>query len=212
MLFVLGGSIMGLKNAKKGGILGGFFTGIITVLIALLLVSRIDLVADANVPMQKLLGLIHPTLGFLMTFVIFGMIFNTGFSACYSLAKRLSGDKESRFRKLMPLIVLTAFALSFFGFKKLVAFMYPVLGYLGILLLAVLLIAWIKERGNIKKEGKVRRGIFRLMMYKADKNKVFTEQDKRHLDILIHESAVDDKEIRKDMEEIVEERQEEIKR
>ena len=212
MLFVLGGSIMGLKNAKKGGILGGFFTGMITVLIALLLVSRIDLVADANVPMQKLLGLIHPTLGFLMTFVIFGMIFNTGFSACYSLAKRLSGDKESRFRKLMPLIVLTAFALSFFGFKKLVAFMYPVLGYLGILLLAVLLIAWIKERGNIKKEGKVRRRIFRLMMYKADKNKVFTEQDKRHLDILIHESAVDDKEIRKDMEEIVEERQEEIKR
>ena len=77
MLFVLGGSIMGLKNAKKGGILGGFFTGMITVLIALLLVSRIDLVADANVPMQKLLGLIHPTLGFLMTFVIFGMIFNT---------------------------------------------------------------------------------------------------------------------------------------
>lgn len=68
MLFVLGGSIMGLKNAKKGGILGGFFTGMITVLIALLLVSRIDLVADANVPMQKLLGLIHPTLGFLMTF------------------------------------------------------------------------------------------------------------------------------------------------
>ena len=212
MLFVLGGSIMGLKNAKKGGILGGFFTGMITVLIALLLVSEIDLVADANVPMQKLLGLIHPALGFLMTFIIFGMIFNTGFSACYSLAKRLSGDKESRFRKLMPLIVSTAFSLSLFGFKKLVAFMYPVLGYLGILLLAVLLIAWIKERGNIKKEGKVRRGIFRLMMYKADKNKVFTEQDKRHLDILIHESAVDDKEIRKDMEEIVEERQEEIKR
>lgn len=212
MLFVLGGSIMGLKNAKKGGILGGFFTGMITVLIALLLVSRIDLVADANVPMQKILGLIHPALGFLMTFIIFGMIFNTGFSACYSLAKRFSGDKESRFRKLMFLIVLTAFALSFFGFKKLVAFMYPVLGYLGILLLAVLLTAWIKERGNIKKEGKVRRGIFRLMMYKADKNKVFTEQDKRHLDILIHESAVDDKEIRKDMEEIVEERQEEIKR
>lgn len=212
MLFVLGGSIMGLKNAKKGGILGGFFTGMITVLIALLLVSEIDLVADANVPMQKLLGLIHPALGFLMTFIIFGMIFNTGFSACYSLAKRFSGDKESRFRKLMFLIVSTAFSLSFFGFKKLVAFMYPVLGYLGILLLAVLLIAWIKERGNIKKEGKVRRGIFRLMMYKADKNKVFTEQDKRHLDILIHESAVDDKEIRKDMEEIVEERQEEIKR
>lgn len=212
MLFVLGGSIMGLKNAKKGGVLGGFFTGMITVLIALLLVSRIDLVADANVPMQKLLGLIHPALGFVMTFIIFGMIFNTGFSACYSLAKRLSGDNESRFRTLMPLIVLIGFVLSFVGFKKLVAFMYPVLGYLGILLLAVLLTAWIKERGNIKKEGKVRRGIFRLMMRKADKYKAFTEQDKRHLDLLIHESAIDDKEIRKDMEEIVEERQEGVER
>ena len=212
MLFVLGGSIMGLKNAKKGGVLGGFFTGMITVLIALLLVSRIDLVADANVPMQKLLGLIHPVLGFVMTFIIFGMIFNTGFSACYSLAKRLSGDNESRFRTLMPLIVLIGFVLSFVGFKKLVAFMYPVLGYLGILLLAVLLTAWIKERGNIKKEGKVRRGIFRLMMRKADKYKAFTEQDKRHLDLLIHESAIDDKEIRKDMEEIVEERQEGVER
>ena len=51
---------MGLGNAEKGGILGGFLTGLITILIALLLYSKVDLIADANVPMQKLLQNIHP--------------------------------------------------------------------------------------------------------------------------------------------------------
>lgn len=207
MLFVLGGSVMGLKNAKKGGILGGFLTGFITIVITLLLYSKIDLVSDANVPMQMLLEKIHPVCGILMALTIFGMIFNTGFSVCYSLAKRIAGDCEPKFRKTMVVIVLIAFALSFAGFKTLVAIMYPVLGYIGILLLAVLLAAWVSERNNIKREGKIRRGIFRLMMRKEDRNKVFTTQDKKKLDILIRESSVKDNEIRHDMREIVKDKQ-----
>ena len=45
---------------------------------ALLLYSKVDLIVDANVPMQKLLQNIHPVLGFCMAITIFGMIFNTG--------------------------------------------------------------------------------------------------------------------------------------
>ena len=207
MLFVLGGSIMGLGNAEKGGILGGFLTGLITILIALLLYSKVDLIADANVPMQKLLQNIHPVLGLCMANTIFGMIFNTGFSVCYSLAKRIAGGKETRFRKIMLVIVGIAFVLSFIGFKTLVAVMYPILGYIGILLLVVLLTAWIRERSNIHQDKKIRKGIFKLMMRKTDENRKFTHQDEQKLNQLIRKSAVDDDEIRHDMKEIVKEKQ-----
>lgn len=164
MLFVLGGSIMGLGNAEKGGILGGFLTGLITILIALLLYSKVDLIVDANVPMQKLLRNIHPVLGFCMAITIFGMIFNTGFSVCYSLAKRIAGDNETRFRRIMLVIVGIAFVLSFIGFKTLVAVMYPILGCIGILLLVVLLTAWICERSNIHQEQKIRKVVLQQIL------------------------------------------------
>lgn len=207
MLFVLGGSVMGLKNAKKGGVLGGFLTGFITIIIALLLYSKIDIVSDANVPMQMILENIHPLCGVFMALTIFGMIFNTGFSVCYSLAKRIAGDCEPKFRKTIVVIVLIAFVLSFVGFKTLVAIMYPILGYVGFLLLAVLLVAWVRERNNIKREGKIRRGIFRLMMQKEDSNEIFTTQDKNKLDMLIKESSVNDNIMRRDMKEIVKDKQ-----
>ena len=50
-----------------------------------------------------------------MAITIFGMIFNTGFSVCYSLTKRGAGDNETRFHKIMLVIVGIAFVLSFIG-------------------------------------------------------------------------------------------------
>ena len=63
MLFVLGGNVIDLDSAKHGGTLGGFFAGLISFIVATLLVSKIDVIATDDVPMLTFMTEIHPLLG-----------------------------------------------------------------------------------------------------------------------------------------------------
>ena len=49
-------------------------------------------------------------------------------------------------------ITALGYVCSFGGFTTLVSYMYPLLGYMGILLLVVLTVAWFEERENIVRE------------------------------------------------------------
>lgn len=49
------------------------------------------------------------------------------------------------------------FLLSFLGFQNLIGWVYPVLGYIGLLLIAVMVVAWLRGRGRITAEAD-RRG------------------------------------------------------
>ncbi|MBX4321880.1 hypothetical protein K4G81_21940, partial [Mycobacterium tuberculosis] len=49
-------------------------------------------------------------------------------------------------------VVLIGFALSFIGFADLVGWVYPVLGYLGLVLAIVMGVAWFRDRENIQDE------------------------------------------------------------
>lgn len=90
---------------------------------------------------------IHPWFAFAYSLVVFGLIFNTAFSLYYALAKRFSENKgESQFKRDMIFFVVSGYALSFLGFKQLVSVMYPILGYIGLIMLVVLLQAWIREK------------------------------------------------------------------
>lgn len=205
MAFVLGGELLDSKVAGKGGFYGGILVGLIGVLIALTLFVKVDSVALADLPMQQLLQNIHPMLGLAMALIIFGMIFNTAISLYYSLAKRFSNNSEKRLRILVIVFVAIGYVLSFAGFKQLVAIMYPLLGYIGILLLIVLIYAWISGKKDIKKERKRRKRIFKLFMKKYDEDKDFTKADQKKLNVLIEDSNIDNKELKKDMKEIVKE-------
>ena len=62
------------------------------------------------------------------------------------------------------IICAAGYACSFGGFKKLRSILYPILGYMGILLLAVLSYAWIREKEGIKIETFIRRKMIRLQL------------------------------------------------
>lgn len=202
MLFVLGGNVLGLGNANKGGYLGGFFAGIISLVTATLLFSQVDKIWSQDVPMLTLMNAIHPYLGLVMFVIIFGMIFNTGFSVTYALAKRLSRNNAQRFKWLMPVVVFASFVLSFVGFSELVAVMYPILGYIGILLVVTITVAWIRDKQAIDKEKGIRRKLFRLTMRKKAEDQSFTQADEKQMTHLYDISETDEQTLREDMGEL----------
>ena len=154
--------------------------------------------------MQIVLNNVHPYLGLAMSFIIFGMIFNTAISLFYSAAKRLS-NTGSKFKRNLVLFTLLGFGLSFLGFKKLMAILYPILGFLGLALIIILIVAWVKERDSIKSENKKRDKISDLTRRKLDDDEEFTKKDKEKLEKLAEASIIDNKKIKEAVKEEVEE-------
>ena len=208
MAFVLGGSKTDSAEAGLGGMLGGLMVAILTALVGFTLFFTLPIVKDSDIPMQIVLKNIHPILGLIMSLIIFGMIFNSSISLFYSAARRFS-DTENKFRRNLIIFTLLGFALSFMGFKKLMSILYPILGFLGLALTIILVIAWFKEKDEIKHEMRRRFAISVLTKRKLDDNEEFGKMEKEKLDRLAESSIIENKEIKKAVHEEVKEELEE---
>ena len=208
MAFVLGGSKTDSAQARMGGMLGGALVATLTGLVGVTLFLALEIVKDADIPMQTVLDSVHPVMGLAMSVIIFGMIFNTGMSLFYSAARRLSVT-EGTFKRNLIVFTLAGFGLSFLGFKKLMGILYPILGYLGLILILILIGAWIRERSEIKSEIKKRKKLTRLTRKKLDDDEEFSKKDDEKLEKLAEASIIDDKRIKKAVaEEVAEELEE----
>ena len=210
MAFVLGGSRTDSSQARAGGMLGGGLVAILTALVGLTLFFALNDVKDADIPMQIILNNVHPYMGLAMSLIIFGMIFNTAISLFYSAAKRLSLTEE-KFKRNLVIFTLLGFALSFMGFKKLMALLYPILGFLGLILIIILIVAWFKERDSIKSENKKRDQMSDLTRKKLDDDEDFGKKDREKLNRLAEASIIENDKIKEAVEEEVEEELEEEK-
>ena len=203
MGLVLGGEELNTADAGIGGLLGGSIAGILGILITFTLFIRVDEVGKLDIPMLYIIESINPVLGILMALVIFGMIFNTGISLFYALARRFSKGEERRFKIFLIILTSIGFVLSFVGFKELVSIFYPIIGYIGILMMIVLVSAWYKERSAIKYESYKRLGISHYMRKKVDDNEDFSKEDKKRLEKLIERSHIGNDQIEQAAEKFV---------
>ncbi|MGT2801562.1 Uncharacterized membrane protein YkvI [Streptococcus henryi] len=203
MAFVLGGSIIRIGVAEKGGTIGGSIVGFIIALASFVLFTRVDQLSGVDIPMLVLANEVHPWFAFLYAIVVFGLIFNTAFSLYYALAKRLAGESEPRFKLYLIISVTIGFALSFLGFRELVGLMYPALGYIGLVMLLVLSSAWIREKNNVQEEKQLRRRMIKLISKKHKKDQIFTIADKKEYQNLSEESNVQTETIKIDIHDFV---------
>ncbi|WP_157118477.1 YkvI family membrane protein [Corynebacterium sphenisci] len=192
MAIVIGGANLIPRSAGIGGLIAGILFGAFLVLgtIALLLTSGI--VAGEDMPMLALIESIDPRLGVAMAFIIYGMIFNSALGLFYALGKRLTAKRPERYRVVFTAVTVAGFILSFVGFKTLVAHVYPVLGYFGIVLVAIMVVAWFRARGRISAESDRRNLLRTLVTRRLDPRMRFTKTDRRHLERAVDASNVDD--------------------
>lgn len=141
MALVMGGAEENHKIARIGGLAGGLGIGIMIVISHLAIFSKVDVVADYDMPMLKMVDLMSPVLSIIMTLVLFGMIFNTALSMFYAFTARFVEMNTKKAGIFVSVILIIGFAASFVGFTDLVSFFYPLIGFLGLVLIGVLIYA-----------------------------------------------------------------------
>ena len=205
MAFVLGGSILRIGEARRAGRIGGLLIALVLGADALALYLNVDRIWDVNVPALAIARSIHPIFAFGYTLVIFALIYNTAFSLFYSTARRFSGGSTSRMRLVLIGVVAAGYAASFMGFKKLIGMMYPVIGWLGVVLLIILAVGWLRERSAVVREENLRRKLIRLLVRKHADDLEFTDEDRVEARTLARASVVDGVELRRDASSAAEE-------
>ena len=146
MTLVMGGDEPNEKIASFGGLAGGLGVGILIVMHHLAIFAKVDVVGDLDMPSLGLANQISPIFGVLYSIILFGMIFNSAVSMFFSFGTRFFTPKTKKYNWFVIVAVLVAFGASFFGFKQLVSFFYPLFGYLGLILIGVLIIASIRMK------------------------------------------------------------------
>ncbi|MCG3399225.1 hypothetical protein [Staphylococcus massiliensis] len=141
MSIVIGGSVKDPKTAAKGGLLGGLMLGGLILLSHFAIFSKIKEVGDLELPTLGIVNHISPILGIIMAIVIFGMIFNTALGMFYSFTARFKDVGSKSFKIIYIISIIVGLIVSFVGFTDLVAFFYPLIGYLGIVLIGALIYA-----------------------------------------------------------------------
>ncbi|MCE7033388.1 hypothetical protein LY625_12330 [Lysobacter sp. GX 14042] len=196
MTIVIGGSMLDTRAAGLGGLIGGVMYLVLLLLAVVALYLQVDIVGSDELPMLALVNAVHPWLGAAMSVVIFGMIFNTALGMFYALGKRLTRDRPERFRIVYIASVLVGFALSFVGFRDLVSYVYPALGYLGLVLIVVMAVGWMRRRRRIGAEIARRRRLHRLAMRHLDPAREFSPEHATEVRRITRESNLPDAELR----------------
>ena len=151
MALVMGGAEKDERIAKWGGFVGGLGLGILILLSHLAIFSKIEMAGTAELPMLAIINDISPNLAVFMAFVLYGMIFNTAVSMFYAFGARFIPTGTKGFKMFVFFTLIIGYALSFFGFTQLVAYFYPLIGYLGLFLVAALIYATFKMPNKITR-------------------------------------------------------------
>lgn len=135
VLVPLGQEMDDVKVLRWGGILGGIGLGF------MLLVSHVAFnrlmpdVLQMDVPMAAVIKGFGWLILALFLVVVYGEIFTTLIGNVFGLARQIEQHLHLPEQWIILLILITSFIISQVGFSALVAHLYPVFGYMGLLLL-----------------------------------------------------------------------------
>jgi len=204
MAFVLGGSVLRIGEARLAGRIGGTIIALVIGGDALALYLNMDRIWDVNVPALEIARTIHPWFAFVYTLIIFALIYNTVFSLFFATARRFSGGSTKRMRIVLVGVVALGYAASLMGFKKLIGGMYPIIGWLGVALLVVLAVGWLRERSAVLREENLRRKLIRVLVRKHADDLEYTDEHRAQARTLAQASVVDGTELRREADSIAE--------
>ena len=143
---MLGKNSPGRREAALSGILGGVLFGAAVCCADLGLLANLKTVYALDIPVLAIAEKISPTFKAFFSCIILCGVFTTGVSMLWSFTGRFAGEGTNRF---YIIAAATATAAVFIGqteFKTLISIIYPVTGYVGLLLFAGILIKRFKTR------------------------------------------------------------------
>lgn len=154
MISIVANSSLAAKSRKHGLIgaaLGGLMLGVMTLVLVLALQKDMAFTQELDLPMLGYSGRISLSMNILFGIVLFAAIYSAATSTYYGFTTKLREGKNKKH------IIVIGAILGFFGglcgFKAIVAYLYPIEGYIGIVIILMITANFIKtvmqnERNN----------------------------------------------------------------
>ena len=129
------------KEASLGAIFGALGFSLAVIVMALGLMANIDQTAGSLVPSLALAGSIHPMLAVIFSLTVATAIYTTSVPLLWIVVSRIADEKSKTFKVFtIGLAIVGAFIGLQIPFDRLVNVIYVINGYVGILLLALMII------------------------------------------------------------------------
>lgn len=146
VLAPLGNNANNNDTLKKGALLGGLSLGISAFAIYFAISRNLGSIANIEIPMAYIAGRISPLVQVMYIIVLLAEIYTTAVGSLYGFTARLI-QSDNQYKKkntcynkaIIISTAILALVISRFGFSNLVSYLYPVMGYGGIVLLVSLL-------------------------------------------------------------------------
>lgn len=147
----LGVQAQNYKAIRNGAILGGIGLGLGSIMIYLALAGHLESVSSLEVPMIFIAGWISSPMKFIYAIVLIAAIYTTAVGSLYGFTSRISEIVKFDGKWIIMVTTLFALVASRFGFSNLVKYLYPAVGYGGIILLVSLLYIELKHKRTARR-------------------------------------------------------------
>lgn len=156
VLAPLGAETKNRRTLRNGAILGGLGLGVGIIAIYYSVLTNIIESANLEIPMIYSASKIAAIFQIVFSIVLFAEVYTTAVGSLYGFVQRFI-PKESRYKKLLIAIsIVLAFGVSQFGFSNMVKYLYPAVGYGGIIMLLGLTWIWVAKRDILKNDKLIR--------------------------------------------------------
>ncbi|WP_324824276.1 hypothetical protein [Sinanaerobacter sp. ZZT-01] len=134
------------NTAQKGAVLGGIFLGTCSLILYLTTLTDPFRASESSLPMLVLCEQLASWVRMIYAVVLLIAVFSTATSTFYGITTKLP---ETKNRKLyIWILAVIGFGMSLFGFSNLVAFMYPIGGYCGLIFLVFMVVNFIRVQSG----------------------------------------------------------------
>ncbi|AGB41613.1 putative membrane protein [Halobacteroides halobius DSM 5150] len=140
ILAPLGKQVKDKEDLKRGAIFGGLGLGLGAMTILLAIVLNMPAVMNYEIPMVYIASRFGPIIQIIYSGILIAEIYTTAVGNLYGFVIRLTGQDGPAYKWYVVGTSLLALVASQFGFSTLVHYLYPAVGYAGLLMLAGLTI------------------------------------------------------------------------
>jgi len=143
----MGATANSKKEAALGAIFGAAAFSLAIIIVTLGLMANIEGVAGSQIPSLILAGKIHPNVALVYSITVFAGIYTTAVPLLWTVTARIAKEKTNKFRTATVVLAVIGTIIGLkIPFDKLVNIVYVINGYVGILLLVLMVIKSIKVR------------------------------------------------------------------